>query len=389
MKTSMRYAILLSMATLAAVPAAAQVAAQWYSGVTLPPQGNAQHASVSQAIGLVRIAIDYSSPHVHSPSGVDRRGKIWGKGNLVGYGFTSLPAGTCGEECPWRGGANENTVFTTSHDILVQGQHLRAGSYGLHFLPGAEEWTVIFSKDSTSWGSFTYDSRQDALRVGAKPQRSEYHEDLTYEFRDRQPDHATIALRWEDLELPLSIEVKNPNDLYVARLKEDLRSTGGFDWRGWATAAQFCLSNNTHPEEALLWAQRSMQPAFFGQENFTTLTTLAEALLANGKEAEGKATLAKALRDPSAGVLDIHVVARQLIAMNRSLDAVEVFETNVKLHPSEWPVRFGLARGYAAIGARDKAIVQAQLALPQAPDDVNRTIVQDFIDSLKSGHGGN
>ena len=117
----------LAAAALLATPAAAQLV----NGVTIPPadsdidghsRGGAQHDLVSQGIGPVRVTIDYSSPHVHSPTGVDRRGKIWGKGNLVEYGMTNLPFGSCGSQCPWRGGANDNTVFTTTHDVTIQGQ---------------------------------------------------------------------------------------------------------------------------------------------------------------------------------------------------------------------------------------------------------------------------
>jgi len=32
-------------------------------------------------------------------------------------------------------------------------------------IPNADEWTIIFSKNSTSWGAFTYDEKEDALRV--------------------------------------------------------------------------------------------------------------------------------------------------------------------------------------------------------------------------------
>jgi hypothetical protein len=64
------------------------------------------------------------------------------------------------------------------------------------------EWTIIFSKNHTSWGSFYYDAKEDALRVTAKPLPSEYHEDLTYEFRDQKPDSVTAVLRWEDLRIP-------------------------------------------------------------------------------------------------------------------------------------------------------------------------------------------
>ena len=134
-------------------------------GLTFPPNGDNPQASVTQAIGPVRVSIDYSSPRVVRGQN-DRRGKIWGE--LVPWGMTDLGFNGC-TKCPWRGGANENTVFTVSHDVKVQGQPLAAGTYGLHFIPGKDEWTVIFSRDANSWGSYWYDPENDALRVQTKP----------------------------------------------------------------------------------------------------------------------------------------------------------------------------------------------------------------------------
>jgi hypothetical protein len=359
--------------------------AQLFIGVTTPPSGNAQRASVSQGIGLVSISINYNSPHVHSPTGEDRRGKIWGKGNVVEYGMNDLGFGSCGKECPWRGGANENTVFTTSNDILVQGQKLPAGTYGLHFIPEADEWTIIFSKNHTSWGSFSYDAKEDVLRIKAKPEKSDFHEDLTYEFRDRKPDSTVAVLRWEDLQLPFTIKVENINELYVAKMRDELRSTSGFDWRGWDTAAQFCITHRIHLDDALLWAQHGTDPQFSGQTNSTTLFTLAMAYDASGKTAEGKTTLAKAIHAGDAGPVEVHLIGRQLIAMKRYEDALEVFKTNAQLHPNAWPVHFGLARGHAALGHKDQAIAEAKLALPQAPDAANKKVIEDFIASVAAG----
>jgi hypothetical protein len=384
-----------SLATLAAVALlATPAAAQLFNGVTIPPsdsdidghsRGGAQHDLVSQGIGLVRVTIDYSSPHVHSPTGVDRRGKIWGKGNVVEYGLTNLRFGSCGSQCPWRGGANENTVFTTTHNVTIQGQRLPAGSYGLHFIPEANEWTIIFSNNYASWGSFYYDAKEDALRVTAKPRPSEYHEDLTYEFRDQKRDSVTAVLRWEDLQLPFAIKVENLNELYVEQMRQELRSRGAFNWRGWATAAQFCLTNKIHLDDALLWARRGTDPNFGGQESSMTLFTLSMALEANGKATEGKAMLAKAIHNPSSGPVDIHLIGRQLIAMHRPADAMEVFTTNAQLHPNVWPVHLGLARGHAALGHREQAIAEAKLALPQAPDPANEEAIKDFIANLEAG----
>ncbi len=358
--------------------AAAQVAA-----ITVPPSGGNQRATVIQGIGLVKVSIDYSSPHVHSPAGDDRRGKIWG--GLVPYGMASLGFGTCGDQCPWRGGANENTVFTTTHDVKVQGQALPAGSYGLHFLPDREEWTIIFSKDSTSWGSFFYDAKQDALRVKAKPAKADYHEDLTYWFRDRKGDRATAVLSWEDLELPFDITVDNAKDLYVETMRRELNSSAGFTWVGWNTAAQYCALAKTHLDQGLLWAQKAADPNGSGQVNFTTLSTLADLQQANNQVAEAKKTRDRALHDPTAGPIDLHLYGRQLLAQKQTAEAMEVFQLNAKLHPNVWPIHVGLARGYAAMGQRKEALEHAKLALKQAPDDANRKNLQTIIEKLEQG----
>src|SRR5437763_10958839 len=100
-------------------------------GITLPPSGGNQRQTVIQQIGPVKVSVEYSSPHVHSPQGDDRKGKIWG--TLVPYGLTDLGFGTC-KQCPWRGGANENTVLTTSHDIVGTGEKSPAGTYALFFI---------------------------------------------------------------------------------------------------------------------------------------------------------------------------------------------------------------------------------------------------------------
>ena len=62
-------------------------AASGAQGITLPPNGENPQASVMQAIGPVRVTIEYSSPRVVRGS-QDRRGKIWGE--LVPWGLSDL-----------------------------------------------------------------------------------------------------------------------------------------------------------------------------------------------------------------------------------------------------------------------------------------------------------
>src|SRR5439155_27144154 len=171
-------------------------------------------------------------------------------------------------------------------------------------------WTIIFSNNHTSWGSFTYDPKEDALRVTAKPEKSSYHEWLTYEFTDRETDHATAALIWEDLQLPFLITVDNISDVYVDTIAKELRSSAGFTWQNWIAAAQYTLQAKSHLDQGLEWAKIAATSPSYGQENFTTLSTLSQLQEANGKTEEAKATMEKALNDRTAGPIDIHQYAR-------------------------------------------------------------------------------
>jgi hypothetical protein len=365
---------------LAALLVAAPVAAQ--GALTLPPNGDNQYSAVTQGIGPVRLTVEYHSPDVHGPTGEDRRGKIWGE--LVPFGMAYLGFGTCGDQCPWRGGANENTVFTTSHDVKVQGQPLPAGSYGVHFIPGKEEWTVVFSKNHTSWGSFFYDAKEDALRVQAKPEKSDFHEWLTYEFTDRQPSKVTLALKWEELQVPITISVDDIDEVYFTAIRNELRSSPGFDFRNWEAAAQFALRTKKNLAEGLAWAEKAVAPPI-GRETFSSLTTLAQLQEANGKTDDSRKAMDRALNSPSAGPLDLHVYGRQLQQQKKNEEAMKVFALNAKRFPDTWPVHVGLARGHAGLGRQKEALAEARLALKQAPDDNARRNLETLIKQIEEG----
>jgi hypothetical protein len=358
--------------------AAATASAQ---SVTLPPSGNNQKASVTQHIGLVTVTIDYSSPRVVSPTGSDRRGKIWGA--LVPWGIHDL--GFNGRRGPWRAGANENTVFTVSHPVKVQGQPLPAGRYGLHMLAGEGEFTVIFSKNSTSWGAFTYDEAEDALRVRSVPEKAPYREWLTYEFVERKPNRATVALEWEELRVPFTIEVDDPAALYVENLRKELRGAPGFTWQAWNAAAQYSLQENRNLEEALRWAENAVSQPFVGQENFTTLSTKAQILekLSRGKEVSE--VMAKALDLPGAQAVEIHMYGRRLLTAGRKDEALVVFQKNQKRFGDAWPVHVGLARIHSAMGDYKTALRHAEIALRQAPDPLNKGSLEAAVVKRKEG----
>ena len=154
-------------------------------------------ASVSQTLGIdTNIKIDYSRP------GVKGR-KIFG--DIVPFGMNPATKESNNKPFPWRGGANENTTIEFGKDVTVEGNKLPAGKYGLHFIPGEKNWVIIFNKNNSSWGSYTYDQKDDALRVTVTATKAPFEEWLTYGFDDLNGNSATAFLKWEELKVPFKV----------------------------------------------------------------------------------------------------------------------------------------------------------------------------------------
>lgn len=118
------------------------------------------------------ITINYSSPAVKGRT-------IWGE--LVPFGKV------------WRAGADNATTFSTSKDITIEGQKLPAGTYSFFIIPGEVESTFIFNKVAKQWGAYTYDEKEDILRVSVSSQQSSTLEErLVYEVKSD-----SFEIRWE------------------------------------------------------------------------------------------------------------------------------------------------------------------------------------------------
>jgi len=352
--------------------------------ITQPPSGDNQKSVVTQYIGAVAsVTITYNSPNVTASDGTDRKGKIWGQ--LEPYGLNNLGFGTS-TASPWRAGANENTTITFSHDMEVQGKAIKAGTYGFHIiLKETGPWTLIFSSNATAWGSYFYDEKDDVLRVEAQPAEAPYHEWLSYEFVDRQPDFTMAALYWENKMVPFKISVPGMDQLYLAKIRQEMENYSGFSWQNRVDAVQFCLNRGINLEEALQWAEAASTNSFIGEENFTSLSTKAAVLAALKRSSEATAVMDKAINHPTAGVLQIHGYGRQLITLGQKEKALEIFQFNAKKFPKTWPVNVGLARGYSAVGNYKTALKHAKLAYEEAPDQGNKDAMKAAVEKLEKG----
>lgn len=355
--------------------------------ISQPPSGDNQKSEVSQWVGLVKVTINYSSPDVHGPNGEDRKGKIWG--GIVHYGYIDQGYGTS-KAAPWRAGANENTTITFSHDVKIGDKVVKAGTYGL-FLEVQKDgpWTWILSKDANSWGSYFYNPELDVVRVQSSPEDSEYTEWLTFGFNDRQPNSTRAFIQWENKRAGFQIDVPNANELYVAKIREELKgTTAAFQHETYIAAAAFCAQNKVELEQGLKWADFAITDGFVGREDFNSLSTKAQVLTAMGKDAEVETVMDKAIKHPTATVGAIHQYARTLLNAGKKEKAMEVFKYNSKAHPEEkFTPNVGLARGYTALGDKKNAIKHWELAIKNIPENQkqNLSFYEGELKKLKEG----
>jgi tetratricopeptide (TPR) repeat protein len=339
--------------------------------LSTPPNGGNQKCVVTQYIGsLVSVTVDYNSPDVTSPQGADRTGQIWGQ--LVPYGLNDLGFGLR-NPAPWRAGANQNTVITFSHDVMVAGQTLAAGTYGLHLI--AEEsgpWTWIFSTNSNAWGSYFYEESRDALRVTTDPVDGDYHEWLTYHFTDRQPESAELSLSWENKRIPMHIKVADINELYFTTFEDELKGSAGFNHVNWVSASAFLIQRDYKLDKALEWADLAITDPFFGTSDWSTLQNKASIQMKMGDMAGAEESMMKAVQHPSATAFQIHGFGRQLIGQGMADKALQIFEINYERFDAAWPTNVGMARGLSAVGRYDEALKYAKLARDEAPDQLNK-----------------
>jgi tetratricopeptide (TPR) repeat protein len=327
-----------------------------WSQPELPAPMPSPKASVAQTIGISEVQVNYHRPGV-------RGREVWGA--LVPYGEV------------WRAGANENTTISFSTPAIIGGKTLPAGLYGLHTIPTKGEWTIIFSNNATSWGSYFYKESEDALRIRVQPLPAQFQEWLEYSFSDLTDSTAVLALTWEKLRIPIPLKF-DTRSLVVANARNSyLRGSAGFTWQGFNQAALYCAHNDVELKQAMDWVDQSIKM----NENFNNLWTKAALYEKMGKSAE-----APPLRDRAltlATESDINILGYAYLNSNKVPEALEMFDKNIKAHPNSWNAFDSYAEGLAKSGDTKGAISNYEKALTLVTDEQNKTRIQKTIADLK------
>src|ERR1700748_987759 len=115
-------------------------------------------------------------------------------GDLINYGEV------------WRLGANEATEIEFFKDVKIDNKVIKKGRYTLYALVNEDKWTLIFNKETDTWGAFRYDPSKDVLRTTVPVEKkTEITEAFSIAFHKTTPKAANLVISWDDVlvELPI------------------------------------------------------------------------------------------------------------------------------------------------------------------------------------------
>jgi tetratricopeptide (TPR) repeat protein len=321
--------------------------------VTVP--NVSQKSIITQRLGLSDVTITY-----HSPSIKGR--KIFG--GLVPYGNI------------WRAGANENTTIYFTDDAFIEGKKIAAGTYGLYMAPSEDKVEILFSKYNKSWGTVAPAEQDLALKINVKPETIPFQEWLSYDFIDRGSNSLTATLQWEKTRIPFKIEF-DVVSVVIENFRHELKGLAGFGWQGHMQAARYCLQNDTNLEEAMVWIEKSLASA----SGFSNLMVKAGLLAKQGKIDEAEKIRQEAI--PTGSPNQLNNYGYQLLAQNKTKEAIKVFEYNVEQNqddPFVWGFTDSLGEAYLKDGDKKNALKYYKEAKSKAPQNQ-----QAYFDGVISG----
>ncbi|SHM98764.1 DUF2911 domain-containing protein [Mucilaginibacter sp. OK098] len=195
---------------------------------------------IEQDFGLGTISVKYYRPNT--------------KGRKIFGGIE--PYGTV-----WRTGANNATVITLTDTIAVEGHTVAPGAYSLFSIPGPDEWTIIFNKNTSQWGAYSYDEKQDLLRFKVKPVKLAARiETLTIQFADVHQEDGVLQILWENTGINLRLRT-DINKRIMANIQEAMKG----DKKPYYMSAIWYYNHGLDLNQALAWMQEAdkAQPAAF------------------------------------------------------------------------------------------------------------------------------
>jgi hypothetical protein len=221
-------------------------------------------AKVSQEVGLTKIEVEYSRPSAKGR-------KIFGE--LVPFGEI------------WRTGANASTKVMVGEDAKINGLMLPKGSYALYTIPGPREWTVIFYKNTTFWGTpepAEYKSEDEAVRVVVPASAlKEAVETFTISVGNLKNNGADLEISWENTKVavPMTFDVDSK---VMADIKAQMEGPSAGTYNA---AARYYYEEKKDMNQALAWVDQALAK---GGDKFWILRLKANILAERSGQKRGQ-----------------------------------------------------------------------------------------------------
>jgi hypothetical protein len=108
----------------------------------------------------------------------------------------------------WRLGANEATEIEFFREVRIGGKKVPKGKYTIYAITAQNQWTVIFNKETDTWGAFKYDEKKDIARVTVPVETLEASvEPFTIVF-DKAEGVNRLVLAWDKARVAVPIALK-------------------------------------------------------------------------------------------------------------------------------------------------------------------------------------
>jgi len=194
-------------------------------------------ATVTQSVGLTDVTIEYSRPGA--------------KGRTIFGADALVPDGKM-----WRTGANAVTRIAFSDDVIIEGQELKAGKYGILTVPGASSWDVNFYQhESNNWSS--YKDKTPALSVTVTPKNiPNFIETFTISVDDLAPHGANINFGWANKMVSVKLGT-NADKTVMASIDKVMAGPSRGDYYN---AANYYYTSGKDMKQALEWVNKAIDP---------------------------------------------------------------------------------------------------------------------------------
>ena len=194
-------------------------------------------ATVKQRVGLTDVEVDYSRPNKNNRD-------IFG--GLVPF------------DKPWRTGANQPTKIKTSAAVKLGEKEVPAGEYVLYTIPGANEWTIVLSKNLKAQGLSDHKPQDEVRGLPPSPDPGLASRDVHHRVRGFAGGLSDLLPRMgQD---PGAGEIdderrRKGKQGHRRRREEGKPQEAGFYY----SAASFYLDQNKDLPQALKWVDQALE----------------------------------------------------------------------------------------------------------------------------------